>query len=145
MSFVVALPEPITLSVRQRLLAVVLARIALWAVHGRRPDRRVQRVLGLVLRRPCRASSPVEAEQAVRAVTTAVLQLGGSTACLPRSLAALLLCRVHGHVPALVVGIRPATGEVHAWIDAAGRAVAEPSDPRPAYVPVKTYPSGDQR
>ena len=145
MSFVVALPEQVALPVRQRVLAVAVARVALWATHGRRPDERVQRVVDLALRRLCRVSSPVEAEYAVRTVTTAVLRLGGSTACLPRSLAALLLCRVHGHVPTLVVGIRPATGEVHAWIDAAGRAVAEPSDPRPAYVPVKTYPSGDQR
>ncbi len=145
MSFVVALPKPIALTPRQRLVAVAVGRFALWAARGRRPDDRTRRVVAFALRRPCRASSPAEAEHAVNAVTTAVLRLGGTTACLPRSLAAMLFCRLHGHAPTLVIGIRPGTDEVHAWIDADGRAAAEPSNPRPAYTPVTIYRPGEQR
>lgn len=86
-----------------------------------------------------RLSTAAETERAVLAVCTATLRLGGTRACLPRSVAALLYCRAQGHSPALVIGIRPGTAQVHAWLEADGRPAGEPSDPTRTYTPVTRY------
>jgi len=86
-----------------------------------------------------RLSTAAETEHAVLAVCTADLRLGGTRACLPRSVAALLYCRAQGHTPALVIGIRPGTAQVHAWLEAEGRPAGEPNDPTRIYTPITRY------
>ncbi|MEV7026719.1 lasso peptide biosynthesis B2 protein [Kitasatospora sp. NPDC093558] len=142
MSVTVALPSPVRLTVRQRLRA----RWAAWRAHrvicARDPDDRLRVVMARLVRDPGRPSSAAEAEHAVHAVTTARLRLGGTKACLERALAALLYARSYGHISVLVIGIRPGTADIHAWLEAEGRPVAEPFDPRPAYLPITVYTPG---
>ncbi|MDT3397424.1 lasso peptide biosynthesis B2 protein [Streptomyces sp. B1866] len=137
MSFPVALPPRVALGPRTWLLAracgLIASRIA---TRPERMDRAVRRA-----QRSARPSSPAQAERAVLAVCTATIRLGGTAACLTRSLAALLYCRAHGHTPALIFGIRPGTAQVHAWLEADGHPVAEPSNPCLLYTPVTRYPS----
>ncbi|MGW7294898.1 lasso peptide biosynthesis B2 protein [Streptomyces xiamenensis] len=80
-----------------------------------------------------------ETEHAVAAVTTASIRLGGTTACLRRSVAALLYCRAARHTPVLVIGVRSGTAAVHAWLEADGRPAGEPTDPHLTYTPVVRY------
>lgn len=135
MSFPTALPPSITLSRRQRLLACTMGAAGrLLAARPRLMERLLDRA-----HRKARPSTLAETEHAVLAVTTACLTLGGVTACLPRSLAAALYCRAHGHVPTLVIGIKPGTTQVHAWLEADDVTAGEPSDPHLTYTPVTTY------
>jgi hypothetical protein len=46
--------------------------------------------------------------------------------CLPRSIAAALLCRARGSWPGWCVGVRTAPFAAHAWIEADGDPVGEP-------------------
>ncbi|WP_051055353.1 MULTISPECIES: lasso peptide biosynthesis B2 protein [Kitasatospora] len=139
---VTALPSRVRLRPGERLVALASGLAAVWTTRGGRPDGRLHTVLNRALRGRLPPSTPEQAEHAVQAVTTAFLWLGGTTACLPRSVAAVLYCRFHGHAPTLVIGLRPGTADVHAWIEAAGEPAAEPFDPRPAYLPVTVYRQG---
>ncbi|MEV7214104.1 lasso peptide biosynthesis B2 protein [Kitasatospora cineracea] len=142
MSVVTALPPRIRLRPGEYLVALAAALAAAWITRGDHPDQRIRAAMDRVLRGPLRPSTPKQAEHAVQAVTTAVLGLGGTKACLPRSVAAVLYCRAHGHVPALVIGLRPGTADVHAWVEVDGEPAAEPFDPRPAYLPVTHHRQG---
>ena len=124
---------------RQRAVAHCAAWYARRIVTGRSPNQRLRTAMRHLRCSHARPSTPEEAEHAVLAVTTASLRLGGTTACLPRCVAAVAYCRAHGHTPFLVIGIKPGTAEVHAWIEAAGQPSAEPSDPRTAYIPVAVF------
>ncbi|MFI1203503.1 lasso peptide biosynthesis B2 protein [Streptomyces sp. NPDC020883] len=136
MSFPVALPPRITLGPRQYVLAraagVLAPRISV-------STPRLERALARVQQRARRPSTAAETEHAVLAVCTANLQFGGARACLPRSVAALLYCCAHGHTPALVLGLKPGTAQVHAWLVAEGGPVGEPSDPTRTYTPITRY------
>lgn len=136
MSFPVALPPGITLGPRQYVLARASGMLALW-ISASTP--RLERALARVQQGARRPSSTAETEHAVLAVCTANLHLGGTRACLPRSVAALLYCRPQGHAPALVLGIKPGTARVHAWLEAEGRPAGEPSDPTRTYTPINRY------
>lgn len=142
MSVVTALPPRVRLRPDERLAAFAAGLAAAWITRGDRPDRRLRTAMDRALRGRLRPSTTEQAEHAVQAVTTAVLRLGGAKACLPRSVAAVLYCRFHGHAPALVIGVRPGTADVHAWVEAGGEPAAEPFDPRPAYLPVTVYRQG---
>ncbi|MFR9726202.1 lasso peptide biosynthesis B2 protein [Streptomyces sp. MS19] len=133
MSHPVALPPRIGLTPRQRLrawgAAVVATRCA------RHPERVVRAVMA-----GARPATSGQAAHAVAAVVTVRLALGGTSACLPRSLAALLYCRAaYGAVPVLVVGVRPGTAMVHAWVEGEGQPAGEPADPRRMYVPIRFH------
>ncbi|MGN9845898.1 lasso peptide biosynthesis B2 protein [Nonomuraea sp. H19] len=111
------------ISMRRRLAArcaVGLARLL-----ARRPPARIRSVL-LRLARRTRPASHTETEDALRAVLAVSLRCAGPEACLPRSLAVVLLCRMSGRAPTWCTGvrIRPPFG-AHAWVEAEGRPVAE--------------------
>ncbi|MFE3557310.1 lasso peptide biosynthesis B2 protein [Streptomyces sp. NPDC059193] len=141
MSFPVALPPRVRLNPRQYLLARVSAAVAA-RITATTP--RLESALTRALHGARRPSTAAETEHAVRAVCTASIRLGGTRACLPRSTAALLYCRAHGHAPTLVLGVNPATARVHAWLEAEGGPAGEPSDPRPTYIPVSRYTPEEQ-
>ncbi|MDT0321866.1 lasso peptide biosynthesis B2 protein [Streptomyces millisiae] len=135
MSHPVALPPTICLTRRQRLRARAAAIVAAQITSS---TPRMNATLTRLLRH-ARPSTAVETRHAHAAVTTATLRLGGTTACLNRSVAALLYCRGYGHAPTLVIGIRPGTSQVHAWLEADGHPIAEPFDPRHLYQPVSLH------
>ncbi|MBC3990416.1 lasso peptide biosynthesis B2 protein [Streptomyces sp. AC563] len=136
MSFPVALPPRIALNPHQH----ALARAAgMFAPRLGANTPRLAKALAVLQRGAHRPSTMAETEHAVLAVCTATPRLGGTRACLPRSVAALLYCRVHGHLPTLILGIQPATARVHAWLQADGQPAAEPSDPTRTYTPITHY------
>jgi hypothetical protein len=130
------MPHRVALSPRQYVLARV-AGILAPRISASTP--RLERALARIQRGTRRPSTAAETEHAVLAVCTAHLRLGGTRACLPRSMAALLYCRAHGHTPALVLGVKPGTAQVHAWLEAEGRPAGEPSDPTRTYTPLTRY------
>ncbi|MFF4179751.1 lasso peptide biosynthesis B2 protein [Streptomyces sp. NPDC001750] len=136
MSFPVALPPRIKLSPWQYVLARADGMTARW-VTANTP--RLNRALAVIQQGAGRLSTAAETEHAVLAVCTADLRLGGTRACLPRSVAALLYCRAQGHTPSLVIGIQPGTAQVHAWLEADGRPAGEPNDPTRIYTPIIRY------
>jgi Transglutaminase-like superfamily len=136
MSIPVALPEPAALSHLDRMrghLAVGLTRLLLAATQGR-PDR-LTRVVCAVGRH-ARPATPATAQRARVVVETVSLRCGSPHGCMPRSLAALLLCRAHGQRVTWLVGVSAAPGSTHAWIEADGRPVGETFDPRLLYTPI---------
>ena len=74
-------------------------------------------------------SSPATYEQAKAARDTVVavsLACAAREGCLPRSLATVLLCRLHGSWPAWCVGARRLPPfAAHAWVEADGLMVDE--------------------
>ena len=149
MSCVVALPPRITVRPRQRVIALVAAtvaeRVTAPTADPAQATARLERLMNRALHTVRRPSTLDEAEHAVRAVTSTRMRLGGTTACLARSIAALLYCRAHGHAPDLVLGLTPGTGQVHAWIEVEGRPAAEPSNPTRSHVTVKRYSATTNR
>ncbi|MFD8495979.1 lasso peptide biosynthesis B2 protein [Amycolatopsis sp. NPDC059657] len=89
------------------------------------PPRRIRAVLG-VLRRGARPASYDQAKNARDAVLAVSLTCLGPQGCLPRSLAATLLCRMTGAWPTWCAGarVKPPFG-AHAWVEAEGRLVDE--------------------
>ncbi len=78
------------------------------------------------------AARPATYEQGLaarEAVTSVSLRCAGINGCLPRSIAAALLCRVSGTWPAWCAGVRflPPFA-AHAWIEAQGRVIGEAVD-----------------
>ncbi|MDT0392501.1 lasso peptide biosynthesis B2 protein [Streptomyces sp. DSM 41921] len=89
------------------------------------PPRRIRAVLG-VLRRGAVPATAAQARDARDALCAVSLRCAGPKGCLPRSLGAVLLCRLGGTWPAWSTGVRvvpPFTA--HAWIEADGRPVGE--------------------
>ncbi|WP_137990452.1 lasso peptide biosynthesis B2 protein [Streptomyces vilmorinianum] len=103
--------------------------VALARLLARRPPGRIRAVLVRVSRgaRPAGYADARAAREAVTAVSPAC---GRPEACLPLSLATVLLCRLGGAWPTWCVGVRtlPPFG-AHAWVEAEGRAVGEPHPP----------------
>jgi hypothetical protein len=90
---------------------------------------RIRTVLGWLRR----GAEPATAEQAKAARDTVVavsLTCAAREGCLPRSLATVLLCRLHGQWPTWCVGARrlPPFG-AHAWVEVDGVPVDEPYPP----------------
>ncbi|MDT0344232.1 lasso peptide biosynthesis B2 protein [Streptomyces litchfieldiae] len=106
----------------------VAARTAVAAARllARLPPRRIRAVLSLV-RRGAAPASYDQALAARRDVTATSTRCAGRY-CLPRSLAAALLCRMRGTWPTWCTGVRTPPFAAHAWIEADGRPVGEPAD-----------------
>src|SRR5256885_17048470 len=84
------------------------ARLAVGAAHvlATQSPRRIRTVLGWLSRgaRPATFEQAKAARDAVVAVSLACAARQGG---VPRSLATVLLCRLHGHMPTWCVGARP--------------------------------------
>jgi hypothetical protein len=93
------------------------------------PPRRIRTLLGW-LRQGAREARFDEAKAARDTVVAVSLACAGPEGCLPRSLATVLLCRLHGQWPAWCVGARrvPPFG-AHAWVEADGVPVDEEYPP----------------
>ncbi|MEU7472676.1 lasso peptide biosynthesis B2 protein [Streptomyces sp. NPDC044984] len=89
------------------------------------PPRRIRAVL-CVLRRGAAPATAAQAQNARDALCAVSLRCTGPKGCLPRSLGAVLLCRLRGTWPTWCAGVRvvpPFTA--HAWIEAEGLPVGE--------------------
>ncbi|MFE6195304.1 lasso peptide biosynthesis B2 protein [Streptomyces sp. NPDC057838] len=137
--------DPRSVPLRRRIpvrLAVGAARLL-----ARRRPRQIRTVLEL-LRRGARPATVAQTRAARDAVVAVSLACGGREGCLPRSLATILLCRLHGQWPTWCVGARrlPPFG-AHAWVEAEGVAVGEHHPPdyfRPLFT-VPCAPGADRR
>jgi hypothetical protein len=109
---------------------VAAARLLLAATR-RRPTARY-RLLHL-LRHGARPASPAEVTRAYRAIVAVSLPCASGHGCLPRSLAIVLWCRAAGQHAIWVLGTATSPATAHAWVEAAGRPVAEPVDPHLLY------------
>ncbi|GAA3117694.1 lasso peptide biosynthesis B2 protein [Streptomyces echinatus] len=118
-----ALERPTGVPLARRLTArlVLLPAVAFALL----PPRRIRAVLGF-LRRGAAPSTTEQAQNARDAMCAVSLRCAGPKGCLPRSLGAVLLCRLGGTWPTWCTGVRvtpPFTA--HAWIEAEGRPVGE--------------------
>jgi hypothetical protein len=109
----------------------ITAHVAVGAGHllATQPPRRIRTVLGWLRRgaRPARIDQVQNARDTVTAVSMACAAREG---CLPRSLATIMLCRLHGQGATWCVGVRrlPPFG-AHAWVEAEGVPVGEDYPP----------------
>ena len=129
--------NPRSVPLRRRIpvrLAVGTARLL-----ARRRPRRIRAVLEL-LRRGARPATLEQTRSARDSVVAVSLACGGREGCLPRSLATILLCRLHGQWPTWCVGARrlPPFG-AHAWVEAEGVPVGE-NHPPDYFRPLFTVP-----
>ncbi|MBG0567762.1 lasso peptide biosynthesis B2 protein [Actinoplanes aureus] len=116
--------QPRDPSLRRRLAT----RTAIIVAHLLRPLPPVvlTRVLGR-LRRGAGAATYEQAESARNRVLGASLGMNALQACLQRSLAVTVLCRMSGTWPSWCAGVRrTAPFTAHAWVEAEGRSVGEP-------------------
>lgn len=126
MSFPIMIPweerdrdRPLSLRVTTR-LAIGGARLL-----AHLPPHRLHRVLGRISR-GARPASTAEAELAVRSVLSGSLSLNAYKACLPRSIAVALLCRLRGRWATWCAGVLLAPPfAAHAWIEVDGQSVGE--------------------
>ncbi|MFJ4835981.1 lasso peptide biosynthesis B2 protein [Streptomyces sp. NPDC088747] len=90
------------------------------------PPRRLRQVLA-VASRGARAATREEALTARQAVVTVSARCAGR-GCLQRSVATVLLCRLHGRWPDWCTGFRTQPFRAHAWVEAGAEAVGESGD-----------------
>ncbi|GAB3499172.1 lasso peptide biosynthesis B2 protein [Amycolatopsis cihanbeyliensis] len=119
-----------------------LAIAGAWLL-ARLPALRLRRVL----ERLCHGVRPStfdEATAARRSVLSASMPLHGWHACLARSLAIALLCRIEGHWPTWCSGVTASPPpRPHSWIQVGDRPVGEPEDLKLALL--MTVPNGPRR
>jgi Transglutaminase-like superfamily/Coenzyme PQQ synthesis protein D (PqqD) len=130
----VVLLTPARLSFDQRLtarLAVAGARLL-----GTAPPHRIRQVLRL-LRYGCRLAT---AQQAARRAVISVSVRCAGRACLQRSLATVLMCRMHGTWPTWCTGVRTSPFRAHAWVEVDGVPIGETFGPG-YYTTIMTVPS----
>ncbi|MFE1437420.1 lasso peptide biosynthesis B2 protein [Streptomyces sp. NPDC058739] len=111
------------------------------------PPRRLRTVLR-VLRRGAAPADEVRARQARDAMCAVSLRCAGPKGCLPRSLGAALVCRLHGSWPTWCTGVRVvAPFTAHAWIEVAGHPVDEgvPDDYFARLIVVAPVPGAGRR
>ncbi|WDZ84590.1 lasso peptide biosynthesis B2 protein [Micromonospora cathayae] len=86
-----------------------------------------------VLRTLARGARPVDHARATelhRRLLAANIAVGRSDACLRRSLALVVSCRLHGTMPTWCLGVQHESPfRAHAWCEAQGRAVGEVVSP----------------
>ncbi|MGH4033989.1 lasso peptide biosynthesis B2 protein [Actinomycetota bacterium Odt1-20B] len=118
---------PVALSARRKLpphrrlvpyIAVGVARLLSLARPGR------LRVILEFARRGAVPATYEQARAARQAVVSVSLRCSGQ-ACLQRSIAAALLCRMRGTWPTWCTGVRTTPFAAHAWIEAEGQLVDE--------------------
>jgi hypothetical protein len=104
----------------------ITARLATAAARGLilMPPRRLRQVLQLVRW----GSRPATAQQAcaARLATTTVSARCAGQGCLQRSVATVLLCRLHGTWADWCTGFRTQPFRAHAWVEADGVPIGEP-------------------
>ena len=105
-------------------LVVLAARLL-----ATRSPRRIRTALGW-LRRGAAPASAAQARAARDTVVAVSLTCAAREGCLPRSLATVLWCRLHGTWPVWCVGARrlPPFG-AHAWVEVDGIPIDEPYPP----------------
>lgn len=103
-------------------------------VEGREAVQDPSSVLGWCLRGAVPATRGTVLD-AHAAVTTVSLRCASPYGCLLRSVAVMLLCRLHGECPRWVVGFSSPPPASHAWVETAEGPVGEPVDPRDHYTP----------
>lgn len=106
----------------------ITARCAVGTAHllVKVPPHRLRRVLRAVSRgsRPATAAETLDARTSVVSVSAWCAGQG----CLERSIATVLLCRLHGAWPDWCTGVRTQPFRAHAWVEAEGGPVGEPDD-----------------
>ena len=113
---------------RRRRIATRLA-VGVARLLATQPPRRIRTVLGW-LRGGARPATFDATKAARHSVVAVSLACAGREGCLPRSLATILLCRLHGQWPTWCVGARRlAPFTAHAWVEAEGVAVGEEYPP----------------
>lgn len=125
MSSPIAMPDRGRLPLGVRLTALLAVGIA--RLLSGLPPRRLRSAL-LWLRRSAKPATISQARDARRAVV-AVSALCAGEGCLPRSLAAAVLCRMRGVWPTWCTGVRTAPFAAHAWIQVDEELVEEPYPP----------------
>jgi hypothetical protein len=94
-----------------------------------RSPRRIRTVLGW-LHRGARPATFEQAKSARDSVVAVSLVCAAREGCVPRSLATILLCRLHGRWPTWCVGARRLPPfAAHAWVEADGVMVDEDYPP----------------
>jgi hypothetical protein len=129
-------PESRHAPLRDRAMAVV--PIAAAAVVAKLPPHRIRWVLES-LRRGARPATPDQA-RAARAAVVALSARCAGEACLQRSLATVMLCRLRGVWPTWRSGVRVHPFQAHAWVEVDGEMIDEPH-PQGYFHPIMTVPS----
>ncbi|MGP3966828.1 lasso peptide biosynthesis B2 protein [Streptomyces sp. 6N223] len=118
-----ALDRPAGVPFSHRLAALLVLPPAF--ALARLPPHRLRRVL-LTLRRGASPAGAAQAQAARDAVCAVSLRCASPRGCLPRSLAAALMCRLWGTWPTWCTGVRALPPfAAHAWIEADGHLVGE--------------------
>lgn len=129
--------RPRSVPFRRRLVAWFVVQLA--RLLATQPPGRIRLVLGR-LRRGARPASVEEVQTAQNAVLAASLACAGREGCLPRSLATVLLCRLHGQWPTWAVGVRRLPPfAAHAWVEVQGAPIGE-DFPADYFRPLFTVP-----
>lgn len=119
--------QPSSVPLPRRLVAYGVVGAA--RLLATRSPRRIKRVLGW-LRRGATPATFAEAKAARDTVVAVSLTCAAREGCVPRSLATVLLCRVHGTWPTWCVGARRLPPfAAHAWVEADGLMVDEDYPP----------------
>jgi hypothetical protein len=114
---------PRTVPLPRRLEAYAVVAVA--RLLATRSPARIRAVLDR-LRPGARPATYAQAKAARDTVVAVSLVCGAREGCLPRSLATVLLCRLHGSWPAWCVGTRRLPPfAAHAWVEAGGAMVGE--------------------
>jgi len=104
-------------------LAVAVARVL-----ARQKPKQIKAAL-TKLRRGARPATASEAQRARDSVLTVSPRCSGGRACLLRSIASVVLCRIRGVWPVWCVGVLAAPPfTAHAWIEAQGQLIGEELD-----------------
>ncbi|MBX6391248.1 MAG: lasso peptide biosynthesis B2 protein, partial [Frankia sp.] len=117
------------------------AKVAVTAARllATQPPARIRTVLTAA----SRAAAPADASQveaALADVTAVSLVCRGAKGCVPRSLAAALLCRMSGTWPTWCAGVRTvAPFAAHAWLAVGDEMIGEPA-PQGYFRPLMTVP-----
>ncbi|MFC5184901.1 lasso peptide biosynthesis B2 protein [Actinomadura harenae] len=114
-----------------------LTAVALAHLIARQPPARIHTLLTHA-RRGAKPATAAQAKAARDAVIAVSLSCAGE-GCLPRSIAAALLCRARGVWPTWRSGIHMYPFTAHAWIEAEGHPIDEPHPPG-YYIPNITIP-----
>ena len=127
---------PITRQFRHAGAELVAPRLAVGAARLLAPLSPVviRRTLSVLRHGAIPAAYPTAAE-AHAAVMRVSPRIATKSACLPRSIGTVLLCRLRGQWPTWVVGVAADPFRAHAWVEADGRLVGEGSEER-RYAPV---------
>ncbi|GAA2805440.1 lasso peptide biosynthesis B2 protein [Saccharopolyspora taberi] len=118
-----AIDRPAGVPLRRRLAARLIVPVAM--AMALLPPHGIRTALE-VLRRGAAPATYEQSQAARDAVCAVSLSCARPRGCLPRSLAAVLLCRIWGVWPTWCTGVRvvPPFG-AHAWVEAQGRPVGE--------------------